>query len=94
MCSILKCFALTLIFLDSSIRIRGEYDIKYNERFPRSTEILEAIMNDPQFASLKPLEQIYILIIIYNKLESVLNKKDNIPIEKRLKGFDNKLPPF
>ena len=51
-------------------------------------------MNDPQFASLKPLEQIYILIIIYNKLESVLNKKDNIPIEKRLKGFDNKLPPF
>jgi hypothetical protein len=87
-------FALTLICLDSLIRVRGEYDIKYNERVPRSTEIIEAIMNDPQFASLKPLEQIYILVIIYNKLESVLNHKEYIPIGKRLKGIANKLPTF
>ena len=87
-------FAFTLICLDSSIRVRGESDIKYNERIPRSTEILQAIMNDPQFASLKPLEQIYILVIIYNKFESVLNNKEYVPVGTRLKGITNKLRPF
>jgi hypothetical protein len=76
-------FALGVLCLVSSIKVKSK-DIANNQEKPKSLmETLEAILNDPEFVSLNPQQQLRVLVIMYEILESHLKSQESINTNKR-----------
>ena len=70
------CFALGLIVLGSSSMILESTDIENRkETSPNSMEILETILNDPEFLSLNSHQQLRVLVIMYEMLERQMQRE-------------------
>jgi hypothetical protein len=63
----MNSFTLILLCLVSSM---SAFIVENETKQPNLMDIIEAILNDPEFVSLKPQEQLRILIAIYNLLET------------------------
>ena len=67
----MNSFSLILLFLVGSISV---YIVKNETKQPNLMGIIEAILNDPEFASLKPQQQLHVLVVVYEMLETYLRR--------------------
>jgi hypothetical protein len=78
------CFALSLIVLgSSSIKVESNDIENRKETTPNSMEILEAILNDPEFLSLNSHQQLRVLVIMYEMLDRQMQRQTFIDRKKR-----------
>ena len=68
----MNSFSLILLFLVGSISV---YIVKNETTQPNLMGIIEAILNDPEFVSLMPLQQLRVLVTIHEMLETYLRRR-------------------
>ena len=78
------CFTLGLIVLGSSSMIVESKDIENRKEIsPNPMDILEAILNDPEFVSLNSHQQLRVLVIMYEMLERNMQRQTFIDRKRR-----------
>jgi ribosomal protein S15P/S13E len=79
--SAIKAGLILLICLAALLRVNSQ-DIHFEEQ-TTMTDVLQAILNDPQFLALSNQDQLRLLVLIYNTLENHLNEQQNDVKKKR-----------
>ena len=79
--SAIKAGIILLICLAALLRVNSQ-DIHYEEQ-TTMMDVLQAILNDPQFLALSNQDQLRLLVLIYTMLENHLKEQQNDVKEKR-----------
>jgi hypothetical protein len=80
--SAIKAGLIMLICLAALLSVNSQ-DIHSDEQQTTLVDILQAILNDPQFLELSNQDQLRLLVMIYNMLESHLKEQENDEMKKR-----------
>ena len=76
--SAIKAGLIMLICLAAMLRVNSQ-----DEQQTTLMDIFQAILNDPQFLELNNQDQLRLLVMIYNMLESHLKEQENDEMKKR-----------
>jgi hypothetical protein len=68
----MNSFTLILLCLIGSM---SAFIVENETKQPHLMGIIEAILNDPEFVSLKPQQQLRVLVTIYEMLETYLKSR-------------------
>ena len=79
--SAIKAGLIMLICLAALLRVNSQ-DIHSHEQQTTLVDILQAILNDPQFLELSNQDQLRLLVMIYNMLENHLKEQENDEMKK------------
>ena len=80
--SAIKAGLILLICLAALLRVNSQ-DIHSQEQQTTLVDILQAILNDPQFLELSNQDQLRLLVMMYNMLENHLKEQQNGVKKKR-----------
>ena len=67
----MNSFSLILLCLIGSM---SAYIVKSETKQPNLMGIIDSILNDPEFLSLKPQQQLHVIVIVYEMLETYLRR--------------------
>ena len=76
-------FAIGMICLTDLSRAQSAKNAIRRETTPSLIDTIEAILTDPEFQSLRPQQQLRVLLLIYDFLEKHFKNKTNADKNKR-----------